>query len=573
MGIRDHIVWRPKVCLGIGMVCVAIAILVAVLVLFAFGNDCSQPPDLPRSINFYFDGEDVAVSWQAITIQPLCEESFLLRYSVNGGEDNEVSTTALSYTIPQIALCSDIILNLWTVSETNDQSKESLEGRFTAIPQNVYVTDLDTVLTSTGVQVSWQKPIQLASCEASYHIKYSSELGECFDQTDHEYIIIPDEVFCFSVEIYVATVVGYTQTVDGFTIFRNARDLNVRATIPNFSDPYTITITWRHPNEALCSLKYNVSYNLPEFRTWEVEEPILRTNFYYCIPGIVIITPMRLNGTEKGPVTIEYITQSPHPTIINQVQSIHVTRRPEILLVQWFHTLAIVDCSFIYRIEYATEKDTFTNFTTEAEYEIPRTQFCFNLEIEVRGVVDEIYAINPVEELQWDSTADETLIATWTTDEWQEQCELEYVVTYNHGSISRSFSTHQKSATFNRAYCAITSISVKIVYNEAESPESAIAYAAGYPTYIPPVENVTFTHTESSVIVAWDVNEAVSECFLTFTIIGRNDNGDVENLGEGAESYEIPRDDFCIFTEFTIASITSLEEDPAVVSYSCSSPD
>lgn len=73
--------------------------------------------------------------------------------------------------------------------------------------------------------------------------------------------------------------------------------------------------------------------------------------------------------------------------------------------------------------------------------------------------------------------------------------------------------------------------------------------------------------------MAWDVNEAVSECFLTFTIIGRNDNGDVENLGEGAESYEIPRDDFCIFTEFTIASITSLEEDPAVVSYSCSSPD
>lgn len=59
--------------------------------------------------------------------------------------------------------------------------------------------------------------------------------------------------------------------------------------------------------------------------------------------------------------------------------------------MQWFHTLAIVDCSFIYRIEYATEKDTFTNFTTEAEYEIPRTQFCFNLEIEVRGVVDEIY--------------------------------------------------------------------------------------------------------------------------------------------------------------------------------------
>lgn len=71
------------------------------------------------------------MSWQGITIQPLCEESFLLRYSVNGGEDNEVSTTALSYTIPQIALCSDIILNLWTVSETNDQSKESLEGRFT----------------------------------------------------------------------------------------------------------------------------------------------------------------------------------------------------------------------------------------------------------------------------------------------------------------------------------------------------------------------------------------------------------------------------------------------------------
>lgn len=72
-----------------------------------------------------------------------------------------------------------------------------------------------------------------------------------------------------------------------------------------------------------------------------------------------------------------------------------------------------------------------------------------------------------------------TVTATWRTDLWQMSCDIDYVVTYEHGTIQDSRITKENRATFNKSFCGNTTITVKIVYDDFESKETSEIYTAG----------------------------------------------------------------------------------------------
>lgn len=83
------------------------------------------------------------------------------------------------------------------------------------LPLDAYVTNTEITKTDQGIVVSWQKPTGLKACKITYNVQYSSELGEFSNQTDYERIIVPSDIFCFTVRIYISTVVGFSKTSFG----------------------------------------------------------------------------------------------------------------------------------------------------------------------------------------------------------------------------------------------------------------------------------------------------------------------------------------------------------------------
>ncbi|GJQ71905.1 hypothetical protein Trydic_g3014 [Trypoxylus dichotomus] len=565
--------WRPKVCLGLGFFCFGIALVVSLLVIFAINSACTRAPFLPTSLSVSKDGEDIWISWSGPALATDCNNSYMFRYSVNGGTEIEITTTDLSYRLRDVSLCSDVVLLFWTVSESGNLSDEYLQRNYTAIPFNVYVTDLSAIESAEGVVVTWKRPTLLEPCQTSFQVRYTSELGVFSDTTDNETILVPQEIFCFVIQIQVANVVGFTETGSNLEIFWEDRNLNIEWEISP-QEPDVLDISWQHPNQELCSITYNVSIFGINYEL-VTSKSELSINFTYCRPMLMGITPIALNGAHNGGMNVTDITQLPQQ--VEAVEYTHIEQQNDSLTIHWIPFEEVGDCRASYLIKFSTELGEFPYETNEPVIEFSREFFCFVVEIEILvripGVTGEVvgkpakttikYEVDQIENLELTpfTPNSTTLTVTWDAHRLQQQCDLEYIVAYEYGVVRHTFTTNQSSTSIVGGFCATTIVSVTRVHGNEKSVEAVKTYVANYPSSLEPASNITINITTTFAVIFWDVPLYVSQCTDLYTVIGKTEGIDESEACQGTSSCKIILEDFCAYTSFIIKP-TSLPGDP-----------
>lgn len=80
------------------------------------------------------------------------------------------------------------------------------------VPLNARVSNTAVTRTNAGIIASWEKPEGFEDCDVSYIVRFSSELTEIYEETTAHSIIVPEDLFCLSLWVQVASVVGFSQT-------------------------------------------------------------------------------------------------------------------------------------------------------------------------------------------------------------------------------------------------------------------------------------------------------------------------------------------------------------------------
>lgn len=84
---------------------------------------------------YIFESEgNVKIQWTLTGLT--CNGSYLLQYSVNGGEEVEVPTETFFYIVITPPVCADMLIRLRTVGESGRISDESLYQNYTGLYQN-----------------------------------------------------------------------------------------------------------------------------------------------------------------------------------------------------------------------------------------------------------------------------------------------------------------------------------------------------------------------------------------------------------------------------------------------------
>ncbi|GJQ71907.1 hypothetical protein Trydic_g3016 [Trypoxylus dichotomus] len=525
---------------------------------------CPGAPFLPIRLSLSKDGEDVLIAWSGPVLVTNCNNSYMFRYSVNGGTEIEITTTDLSYRLRDVSLCSDVVLLFWTVSESGNLSDEYLERNYTVIPFNVYVTNLSAIESAEGVVATWKRPTLLEPCQTSFRVRYSSELGDFSDRTDNETILVPQEIFCFVIQVQVANVVGFTETGSDLEIFWEARNLNIEWEISP-QEPDVLDISWQHPNQQLCSITYNVSIFGINYAL-ATSKSKLSINFTYCRPMLMAITPIALNGAHSGEMIVTDITQLPQH--VEPVEYTDIEHQNDSLTIHWIPLEKVWDCSASYLITFSTELGELSYETNEPLIEFSREFYCFMVDIKIlvriRGVTGEVvgkpakttikHEVDPIEDLELTPLTPDntTLTITWAAHRLQQQCDLEYIVAYEYGMVSDTFTTNQNSVSIIGGFCTTTVVRVKRVHGNEKSIEAVKTYVADYPSSLEPASNITINITTTSAVISWDVPLFVSQCADLYTVIGKTKGIDEGEACQGTSSCEIILDDFCAYTSFII---------------------
>lgn len=75
--------------------------------------------------------------------------------------------------------------------------------------------------------------------------------------------------------------------------------------------------------------------------------------------------------------------------------------------------------------------------------------------------------------------SNDTLIATWTGHPKQEQCGIEYAVTYGDSSVNETTITNETSTSFDISYCTTVFVIVEAVSADVISRSSLVTYNTG----------------------------------------------------------------------------------------------
>lgn len=87
----------------------------------------------------------------------------------------------------------------------------SLTCLILVLPSNSHFTNGAVTRTPAGIVASWVKPAELEHCDISYIVKFDSEFTEVEEQITAQSIIVPEDLFCLSIRVQVASVVGFSQ--------------------------------------------------------------------------------------------------------------------------------------------------------------------------------------------------------------------------------------------------------------------------------------------------------------------------------------------------------------------------
>ncbi|KAK9685964.1 hypothetical protein QE152_g37551 [Popillia japonica] len=361
----------------------AVALLV---ILLSSERYCSNPASLPTFLEAYDSDGIVRIHWSETGFT--CNGSYILGYSIDAGAQTEILTGDRQYMIWDIPLCSDILIRLWTVSETGKISEEYVERNYTVLPLDAYVTNTEITKTDQGIVVSWQKPTGLKACKITYNVQYSSELGEFSNQTDYERIIVPSDIFCFTVRIYISTVVGFSKTSFGIVGSGYANIINEVNFNISSENPALMIAYWSHPNEKLCSMTYKITYILDaETQSFEVPTSQVTLPVQYCQYASFLIRPIALNGTSFGFTNSIIATQYPKPDFTLQpVQNVQFSVNGSSITVSWNPIPEIIrECDDLYTVHAKNTRTDEENSCQGTDgCRVILTDFCPTIDFSIR---------------------------------------------------------------------------------------------------------------------------------------------------------------------------------------------
>ncbi|KAK9685972.1 hypothetical protein QE152_g37549 [Popillia japonica] len=241
-------------------------------------------------------------------------------------------------------------IRLRTVAESGRISEESLDQNYTVLPTNIYVTNANVSRTDADIVALWEKPTALEACDVSYIVRLTSEFGQFDEATVAHSITIPDDSFCLHLRVEICAVVGFSQTW-----FWTAGNVFARRIVPDITtapeNPFELIATWRHDNEDICFLSYEVTYEVgTERQTTAVVEPLVTFNVQYCVYGTLTIVPSALNGDHTGWPSLIGVTQYPDNIRFQQIENVKFEMDDLSMTVSWDVPDALSHCEDLYHV-------------------------------------------------------------------------------------------------------------------------------------------------------------------------------------------------------------------------------
>ncbi|KAK9685976.1 hypothetical protein QE152_g37544 [Popillia japonica] len=340
-----------KIALGVAIGFAVILIITGVVILVLLlpkDSVCDEPARLPPSVDVYEIGGNVRMQWSYTG--STCNGGYLLRYSINGGQSVEISTKENSYLVINPSVCADILIQLRTVGESGRISEESVDRRYTVLPSNSHFTNGAVTRTPAGIVASWVKPAELEHCDISYIVKFDSEFTEVEEQITAQSIIVPEDLFCLSIRVQVASVVGFSQTNFATVGYGYAEIIEVNLSIPP-ENPFTLIATWSYHNGDICSLIYEVTYVIGAQRqTFVVSESRATFDIQYCVYALITIVPS-FDGEYAGSQNSKSAGQEPHNVVFPPLENVQFVINGLSMSVSWDLPDALSWCEDLYEVQ------------------------------------------------------------------------------------------------------------------------------------------------------------------------------------------------------------------------------
>ncbi|GJQ71897.1 hypothetical protein Trydic_g3007 [Trypoxylus dichotomus] len=144
------------------------------------------------------------------------------------------------------------------------------------------------------VLVTWNRPYEMLSCNQGYEVTYSTIQRTISNITHTESITIPYLYICFEFDITIKPITATSSISYGRATFHDPRELDIRYYIPRLN-PSQVIVTWTHPNQEWCPLRFMVTYQTPSDKlVYNVTEPELKFNYEYCTPVTLTIQAINI---------------------------------------------------------------------------------------------------------------------------------------------------------------------------------------------------------------------------------------------------------------------------------------
>ncbi|KAK9685985.1 hypothetical protein QE152_g37547 [Popillia japonica] len=234
-----------------------------------------------------------------------------------------------------------------------------------------------------------------------------------------------------------------------------------------------------------------------------------------------------------------------------------VTRTDTGIVASWEQVTQLETCDVSYIVRLTSEFGQFDEETVANSITIPDDSFCFTLRVQVSIVVGfsqmwfwtagYVFAGSIVADITIPPENPFEPIATWTHDN-EDICSLSYEVTYTVGTQTQTTAVVEPRVTFNVQYCVYGTLTIVPSALDGEHTGwSSLIGVLHYPNNIrfQPIENVEFEMDDLSMIVSWDVPDALSHCRDLYHVTARNDDLDEEDSCLGTSSCVVTLSDFC----------------------------
>ncbi|GJQ71899.1 hypothetical protein Trydic_g3009 [Trypoxylus dichotomus] len=420
------------------------------------------------------------------------------------------------------------------------------------------------------------------TCNQGYEVTYSSIKGTFSTTTQSESITVADLYICFEFDVTIRPVTASSSMSYGKATFYDPRALNVRFTIPK-ENPSQVIITWTHPNQEWCPSRYMVTYQTTsDNQVINVTIPELVFDFVYCTP--VTLTIRGVNPNDDSPLSIQSATvvdATQYPEKLGYITHLNLTTRTDEMEISWNPTQPIGTCNISYRVVFTTDRGMFALATKEPTITFSRESFCFTVDVIIQAIAGiraidigntgGTYGIEAVDDVKLNvHHTNSTVTATWSPHPLQERCGVSYEVAFQRGNRIDIQTRSIPNITFDLIYCVNTTVNVRALRMDGgrSNPNNATNLEE-FPTSLEPVQNVSFSKTEASVIVSWKVAASVINCENLYNVTARNGNTLVEDTCQGTIGCEISLPDFCPLTIFIIKPALSGEGEEVIETLEC----